>query len=37
MPRLTDFSSYADAQREFSPAALWQLFDGDRELPEHRA
>ena len=31
MPKLTDFSSYADAQRHFSKAALWALFDGNRE------
>ena len=31
MPQLTDFTSYADAQREFAPAKLWELFDGDRE------
>jgi acetyl-CoA synthetase len=30
MPRLTDYTSYADAQRHFSGAALWDLFDGDR-------
>lgn len=31
MPRLTDFTSYADAQRHFSGAALWELFDGNHE------
>ena len=31
MRRLTDLTSYADAQREFSPARLWDLFDGSRE------
>jgi len=31
MTRLIDFTSYADAQRHFSPARLWELFDGDRE------
>ena len=31
MSKLTDFTSYADAQREFAPARLWDLFDGDRE------
>ncbi len=31
MPRLTDFTSYADAQRHFSKEALWALFDGSRE------
>src|SRR5437870_4815663 len=31
MTRLTDYTTYADAHRHFSPAALWALFDGDRE------
>jgi len=31
MVRLSDFTSYADAQRHFSKQALWDLFDGDRE------
>lgn len=31
MPRLTDYTSYADAQRHFSFARLWELFDGDRD------
>jgi acetyl-CoA synthetase len=31
MPRLTDLTSYADAQRHFSTAGLWALFDGTRE------
>jgi acetyl-CoA synthetase len=30
MTRLTDYTSYADAHRHFSAAALWELFDGDR-------
>ena len=30
MSRLTDFTSYADAQAHFSSEALWDLFDGDR-------
>jgi acetyl-CoA synthetase len=30
MPRLTDFTSYEDAHRHFSGAALWDLLDGDR-------
>jgi len=30
MARLTDITSYADAQAQFSPAKLWELFDGDR-------
>ncbi len=29
--RLTDLVSYADAQAHASSAALWDLFDGDRE------
>ncbi len=29
MPKLTEFSGFADAQRHFSGAALWALFDGD--------
>ena len=28
--RLTDFTSYADAQRHFSGPGLWELFDGNR-------
>ena len=31
MSKLTDFTSYADAQQQFAPARLWDLFDGDRE------
>jgi len=31
MQRLTDYTSYADAQAHCTPAALWALFDGDRE------
>src|SRR5437868_11895808 len=31
MSRLTAFTSYADAQKHFSGARLWELFDGDRE------
>lgn len=31
MPRLTDYTSYEDAQRHYSKDALWALFDGDRE------
>src|SRR5438132_1660467 len=31
MAKLTDFMSYADAQAHFSPARLWELFDGNRE------
>jgi len=29
--KLTDFTSYADAQKHFASARLWELFDGDRE------
>ena len=31
MSKLTEFTSYADAQRQFNGAGLWALFDGDRE------
>ncbi|HRH86260.1 MAG TPA: AMP-binding protein [Rubrivivax sp.] len=31
MSRLTDYTSYADAQAHCSPEKLWELFDGDRE------
>ncbi|WP_068112270.1 acyl-CoA synthetase [Tropicimonas marinistellae] len=31
MTRLTDFTSYADAQRHYSKEGLWELFDGTRE------
>ncbi len=31
MPKLTDYTSYADAQRLFATARLWELFDGNRE------
>jgi acetyl-CoA synthetase len=31
MTKLTAFTSYADAQAHASPAALWDLFDGDRD------
>ena len=31
MAKLTDYTSYADAQKHASSAALWELFDGDRE------
>lgn len=31
MSKLTDFVDYADAQRAFSSARLWELFSGDRE------
>ncbi|MCA0873053.1 acyl-CoA synthetase [Seohaeicola saemankumensis] len=30
MTRLTDFTSYSDAQTHFSKDALWALFEGDR-------
>src|SRR6478672_376810 len=29
--KLTDFTSYADAQANFASTRLWELFDGDRE------
>ncbi|MEY2942190.1 MAG: hypothetical protein RLY97_204 [Pseudomonadota bacterium] len=32
MSKLTAFTSYADAQTHANPAALWDLFDGDREF-----
>jgi acetyl-CoA synthetase len=31
MRPLTDYTTYADARRHFSGAALWALFDGDRD------
>ncbi len=31
MPRLTEYTSYADAQRYWSADKLWELFDGDRD------
>jgi acetyl-CoA synthetase len=31
MVNLSDYTSYADAQRLFSTARLWELFDGNRE------
>ena len=31
MPKLTEYTTYADAQRHFSGAALWELFDGTRD------
>ncbi|HEX4367709.1 MAG TPA: acyl-CoA synthetase, partial [Rhodopila sp.] len=31
MQKLTEYTSYADAQRQFTTARLWDLFDGDRE------
>ncbi len=30
VPRLTDFTDYADAHAHFTKDALWALFDGDR-------
>jgi acetyl-CoA synthetase len=29
--KLTDYTSYADAQRVYCTARLWELFDGDRD------
>jgi acetyl-CoA synthetase len=31
MANLTEYTSFADAQAQFSAARLWELFDGDRE------
>ncbi len=31
MAKLTDFTSYQDAQKHFSREALWDLFDGSKE------
>jgi acetyl-CoA synthetase len=31
MALLTEFQTYADAQANFTPFKLWELFDGDRE------
>ena len=31
MQLLTDYTTYADAQRAFTSARLWDLFDGDRQ------
>ena len=31
MTKLTDHTSYADAQANFSPEKLWELFEGNRE------
>lgn len=31
MPKLTDYTSYADAIAHASSARMWELFDGDRE------
>ncbi len=31
MRKLTEYATYADAQRHFSGEALWALFDGDRD------
>ncbi|SMX44501.1 acyl-CoA synthetase [Actibacterium lipolyticum] len=31
MTRLTEFTSYADAQKHYSKEGLWELFDGNRE------
>src|SRR4030095_9172393 len=31
MSKLTDYTSYADAQANFSPDKLWELFEGNRE------
>jgi acetyl-CoA synthetase len=31
MTKLTGYTSYADAQANFAPAKLWELFEGNRE------
>ena len=31
MVKLTEFTSYADAQAHASSAGMWDLFDGDRD------
>jgi len=31
VPKLTEYTSYADAQKHWSPDKLWELFDGNRE------
>jgi len=31
MMKLTDYTSYKDAQANFAPAKLWELFEGNRE------
>ncbi|MGI9408769.1 MAG: acyl-CoA synthetase [Hyphomicrobiaceae bacterium] len=31
MARLTEYTTYADAQRNFTSEKLWELFDGDRD------
>ncbi len=31
MAKLTEYTSYADAQAHFAPDRLWELFDGDRQ------
>lgn len=31
MPQLTDLTTYADAQQQFTSEKLWDLFDGNRE------
>lgn len=32
MTKLTEYTSYADAQKHFSSEKLWELFDGNREF-----
>jgi acetyl-CoA synthetase len=31
VPKLTEYTSYADAQKHWAPEKLWELFDGDRD------
>jgi hypothetical protein len=37
MAKLTEYTRYADAQKFADSQALWELFDGNREAPQHRA
>ena len=32
MPQLTELTTYADAQQQFTSDKLWDLFDGNREV-----
>lgn len=32
MKKLTEYTTFSDAQAEYSPSRLWDLFDGNREL-----
>jgi len=35
--RLTQYTSYKDAQAHFARQKLWDLFDGTKRTAEHRA